>query len=185
MYVSDIFDVKCRLTGAKEFFFPQNRWTYIWSVFMWRWFYTCHRSSDLKCPLSGAITLMLCDVLNNVQTALHLNLPDSMNERESDVKTELQASRFSLFSFSSSLSRVFHGIRTQGFTSSWLSYQTSLLRPESENTWSCKKTITVLPPLVLISSLETAVICTYWVCIWHISYIFLFASWDQSSFGMF
>ncbi len=91
--------------------------------FMRHWFCRFHRSSDLKCPLSGAISLMLCDVLNNVPSELHLNLPDSMNKSECDVKPQFQACCFSLFSLildlssfnSFIVSHVFDRIHTQGF----------------------------------------------------------------------
>ncbi len=62
----DIFDVKCPLWVAlKEYsFFPPEQMNLHMVCFMWHWFYTCCCSSDLKCVLSGAISLMLRDVLN-------------------------------------------------------------------------------------------------------------------------
>ncbi len=64
---------------------------------------------------------MLCDVLNNAPSELHL--PDSMNKSECDVKTQLQACCFSLFSLildlssfnSFIVSHVFDRIHTQEF----------------------------------------------------------------------
>ncbi len=51
----DIFNVKFPLGGTCSFFvsfFPGRD-----ERFMLRWFCTCHRSSDLKYPLRGAISM--------------------------------------------------------------------------------------------------------------------------------
>ncbi len=107
--------------------------------------------------------------INNLPSALHLNLPDSMNKSERDVQRQMQVCLFSLFfglpSFSSFIiSHVIHGICTQGLRIlspilCQLSYRASLLFGVKWNMWSwnhnylCKwlQVLTVLPPLVLIS----------------------------------
>ncbi len=56
---------KCPLSDSKRVFgiFSLEQVNIHMVRFIWCWFWTRHRSSDLKCPLSGTITLMLHDVL--------------------------------------------------------------------------------------------------------------------------
>ncbi len=157
---------------------------------MWCWFCTRHCSSDLKCPLSGAIT----NALWHFKITYHLRytyLPDSMNKSECDVKTQTQACHFSFLFYLSSLSsfivsHVFDGIRTQGFgiLSPILCQLSKLVTSGKQNIWSCNrncvqkrlKVLAVLPPPVFIS-VETAVICTYWYVfrvLWKSSHRYVF-----------